>query len=63
MIRLNPKVILTNISEIEQAIESQNISLHSDVICRFETVDEKGNKILEKYKSTAGRFILSSIIA
>ena len=42
------KGYFTSITEIEQAIESHNISLHSDIICRFETVDNKGNKILEK---------------
>ena len=57
-----PKGYFTNISEIEQAIESGNISLHSDIICRYETIDEKENKIFEKHRSTAGRFILSSIL-
>jgi len=59
---IKPKGYFTNITEIEQAIESKNISLHSEIICRFETIDEKGNKILEKHKSTAGRFILSNIL-
>jgi len=45
-----PKGYFTNITEIEQAIESGNISLHSNVICRFETLDEKGNKILKNIK-------------
>ena len=57
-----PKGYFTNVTEIEQAIESESISLHTNVICRFETIDEKGNKVLEKHKSTAGRFILSSIL-
>ena len=57
-----PKGYFTNITEVEQAIESKNISLHSEIICRFESVDEKGNKILEKHRSTAGRFILSNIL-
>jgi DNA-directed RNA polymerase subunit beta' len=57
-----PKGIFANISEIEHALETNAISLHSNIICRFETVDEKGNKLFEKYKSTAGRFILSSIL-
>jgi len=56
------KGYFSNVDEIEQAIEAKNISLHSTIICRFETVDEKGNKIIEKHKSTAGRFILSSIL-
>jgi len=57
-----PKGYFSNVSEIEQALDSKHISLHSKVICRFETMDEKGNKIIEKHKSTAGRFILSSVL-
>jgi len=56
------KGYFTNVTEIEQAIESKSISLHSHIVCRFETVDDKGNKILEKHKSTAGRFILSNTL-
>jgi len=57
-----PRGYFTNITEIEQAIESGNISLHTNVISRFETLDIKGNKVIEKHTSTAGRFILSSIL-
>ncbi len=57
-----PKGYFTNVTEIEQALESKNISLHSEVICRFKTIDEKGNELVEKHRSTAGRFILSSIL-
>ncbi len=56
------KGYFSNVEEIEQAIESKSISIHSNIICRFETKDEKGKTIIEKYKSTAGRFILSSIL-
>jgi DNA-directed RNA polymerase subunit beta' len=52
----------SNVAEIEQALENKNISIHSNVICRYETVDAKDNKIIERYNSTAGRFILSSIL-
>ena len=51
-----------NVEEVKHALEAKSISLHSTIICRFETVDENGKKIFEKYKSTAGRFILSSIL-
>ena len=57
-----PKGYFSNVDEIEQALEAKNISLHSKIISRFETLDEKGNKIVEKFTSTAGRFILSSIL-
>ena len=57
-----PKGYFNNVAEVEQAIESKSISLHSTIVCRFETVDEKGDKVQEKYKTTAGRFILSNIL-
>jgi DNA-directed RNA polymerase subunit beta' len=57
-----PKGIFSNINEIEQAIENKSISLHSKIISIFETVDEKGNKIIQKYTSTGGRFLLASVL-
>ena len=57
-----PKGIFSNINEIEQAIENKSISLHSKIISVFETVDEKGNKIIQKYTSTGGRFLLASVL-
>tara|TARA_Y100001935_G_scaffold196526_1_gene164608 strand:+ start:3073 stop:7239 length:4167 start_codon:yes stop_codon:yes gene_type:complete len=51
-----------NTDEILQALENGSIKIHSRIISRFVTVDENGNKKLEKYTSTAGRFLLAEII-
>jgi len=51
-----------NASEIEQAIDCNAINVHSRIISKFETADEKGNIIFEKYASTAGRFLLANIL-
>ncbi|MDC3082473.1 DNA-directed RNA polymerase subunit beta' [Candidatus Pelagibacter sp.] len=51
-----------NTSEIEHALESGQIKVHSRIVSRFETIDEKGNTKFEKHISTAGRFLLSNII-
>ena len=51
-----------NNSEIEQGLESGNINVHSRIISRFETVDEKGNTIQQKFTSTAGRFLLANLL-
>jgi len=51
-----------NNSEIEQGLESGKIKIHSRIISRFETVDEKGNQKFEKHTSTAGRFLLSNLL-
>jgi DNA-directed RNA polymerase subunit beta' len=57
-----PKGIFGNIDEIEQAVEDRSISLHSKIISVFNTVDDKGNKVRQKYKSTAGRFLLANVL-
>jgi len=56
------KGYFSNVDEIEQAIDAGSITLHSKIISRFQTLDDKGNEVLEKYTSTAGRFILSRIL-
>ena len=56
------KGYFSNVDEIEQALENKTISLHTNIFCRFESINEKGEKTIEKHKSTAGRFILSSIL-
>ena len=43
------KGYFSDVSEIEHALEGKNISLHSNVISRFETIDANGHKVLEKY--------------
>ena len=57
-----PRGIFSNIEEIEQALENKSISLHSKIISTFKTVDQENNPILEKYTSTAGRFLLANIL-
>ncbi|MFL2878088.1 MAG: DNA-directed RNA polymerase subunit beta' [Candidatus Pelagibacter sp.] len=51
-----------NSSEIEQGLESGKINVHSRIISRFETVDEKNNVKYEKYTSTVGRFLLANLL-
>ena len=46
----------------EQALENKSISLHSKIISIFKTVNEDGNDIVEKYTSTAGRFLLANVL-
>ena len=57
-----PKGIFSNIDEIEQAIEEKAISLHSKIVSIFNTIDENGNKVVQKYTSTAGRFLLANVL-
>ncbi len=51
-----------NDSEIEHALESGQIKVHSRIVSRFITVDDKGNNKHEKHISTAGRFLLANLL-
>ena len=51
-----------NTSEIEHALETGQIKVHSRIVSRFETIDENGKVKFEKHISTAGRFLLSNLI-
>ena len=57
-----PKGIFSAVEEIEQALENKSISLHSKIISTFKTIDDNGSKKIEKYTSTAGRFLLANIL-
>ena len=57
-----PKGIFSSVEEIEQALENKSISLHSKIVSIFTTIDKDGNKITEKYTSTAGRFLLANVL-
>jgi DNA-directed RNA polymerase subunit beta' len=52
----------TDSDQIEFALSSGQIKVHSTIISRFETVDDKGSKKYEKYTSTAGRFLLANLL-
>ncbi len=52
----------TNTAEIEHALEIGEINVHSRIVSRFKTLDENGKNKLEKYISTAGRFLLADIL-
>ena len=56
------KGIFSSVEEIEQALENKSISLHSKIISTFQTIDRNGNTVLEKYTSTAGRFLLANVL-
>ena len=57
-----PKGIFSTIEEIEQALEYKSISLHSKIVSIFKTVDQDGKPIIEKFTSTAGRFLLANVL-
>ena len=57
-----PEGYFVDADQIEFALSSGQIKVHSTIISRFETVDDKGVKRFEKYTSTAGRFLLANLL-
>jgi len=57
-----PEGYFVNTNEIEHALSTNQIKVHTTIVSRFETVDENGNKKLEKYTTTAGRFLLANLL-
>ena len=57
-----PEGYFINADAIEHALSTGQIKVHTTIVSRFETVDEKGNKKLEKHTTTAGRFLLANLL-
>ncbi len=57
-----PAGYFLNADQIEFALSTGQLKVHSTIISRFETLDENGNKKFEKYTSTAGRFLLANLL-
>ena len=58
----NQREFFSSIEEIEQALENKSISLHTKIVSIFRTADKDGKDIIEKYTSTAGRFLLANVL-
>ena len=51
-----------NLDEIAQGLENKSINVHSKIVSRFETVDEKGKPVFKTYQTSVGRFLLADIL-
>ncbi len=51
-----------NLGEIEQALDSGAVSLHAKVTARLNTVDRKGQSVVQRVVTTPGRMLLSEIL-
>ena len=51
-----------NVSEIEHALETGQIKVHSRIVSRFTTKDENGNSKYEKHKNKEGKYLLDNLL-
>ena len=52
--------VLSDMNEIQMALDTGAVTLHSKIITRYETVDEKGKPVFERVETTPGRMLLAS---
>jgi len=52
----------SGVGEIHQALDNNAVSLHARVTCRYRTVDENGEEIIERVETTPGRMLLSELL-
>ena len=55
-------MIFSSIEELLIAIDQKNVSLHSKIKCRFETVNENFEPITQTVLTTPGRMLISEIL-
>ncbi|MBL0941611.1 MAG: DNA-directed RNA polymerase subunit beta', partial [Alphaproteobacteria bacterium] len=55
-------MIFSSVAEIEQALNSKEVSLHAKIKARYQTIDEEGNAKVLVLDTTPGRMIFSEIL-
>ena len=55
-------MVLGGMAEIEHALHSGAVSLHSKIKCRLEWIDQKGNPQVIMVETTPGRMLISEIL-
>ncbi|WP_051610364.1 DNA-directed RNA polymerase subunit beta' [Terasakiella pusilla] len=52
----------SGVGEIHQALDNDVVSLHAKVTCRYRTIDENGDEVVERVETTPGRMLLSELL-
>jgi len=58
---LGEGMILSSVQEVKNAMDNGVLEMHAKIKCRYKTVDENGEEVLEVVDTTAGRMLLSEI--
>ena len=54
--------LFANMGELEHALFSKSVTLHTKIKGRFVTVDENGDKVSKVYETTPGRMMLGQLL-
>jgi len=53
---------ISDVAELEHALQSGKLSLHAKIKARFEGVDEEGNEEIRVIDTTPGRYMIASLL-
>jgi DNA-directed RNA polymerase subunit beta' len=60
--QLGEGMVFSGTGEILHALEEKVLSLHAKIKCRYNTVDQESNPIVEMVESTPGRMLLADLL-
>ncbi|GGC33799.1 DNA-directed RNA polymerase subunit beta' [Novosphingobium marinum] len=55
-------MLLTDMAEVHQALETKAVTLHSKITTRVPQTDEKGNEYLKRFETTPGRMLIGECL-
>jgi DNA-directed RNA polymerase subunit beta' len=55
-------MIFSSIDEVQYALDTGTVHLHTKIIARVPQIDEEGNEIVKRYETTPGRVRLGSLL-
>ena len=55
-------MVFTDVGEIQQALDSKAVTLHTRIKSRYKTIDDLGRPIVVRVDTTPGRMLLSEIL-
>ncbi len=55
-------MVFANQAEMIHALDSGEVTLHTKISARYETVDDEGNAVVERVETTPGRMMLAEVL-
>jgi len=55
-------MMLSDMTEVHQALEAKAVTLHTKIISRVPQADENGNEVMKRYETTPGRMLLGETL-
>ncbi len=55
-------MVFADIAEVQQALDNKVITLHSRITCRHKTLNTKGEEVVDRVETTAGRLLISELL-